>query len=285
MIRVKQLYISKVLVPAFQNDLLIGHNLDPYHSHNEPAIFYGVMGDDLENLRKNTSWKIIVWVGGDINYRTKNKKERKTILKKIELIKGLEKVRHIAISSFIANDLASLNIPFSHIPFMGVRYELFHPVTKGPCIYLYTDLFSEALYGEHIYKRIMVDYAHIKIIITCCQVIHDKYLLTHDHLPYSMMQTYDKKTLIEEIYPQCFIGLRLTEHDGLSGTVQELGMMGIKTIHNGSSPSALSYTSYQDVCDHIDREYSKIGETDWELSDRVKNYLRIDDEFFMVPDE
>lgn len=283
-VRVKQIYVSEVLRPAFQEDLLVGHGLVPYHSPDEPAIFYGLMSwSDCLVLAKHTAWKIVVWTGGDINCNNDRAAEKRAVLKKITMVQSLDKIRHIAISSFIANDLTAFSIPFEQVPFMGIKYELFQPVRKGPCIYLYTDLFSEALYGAELYQRILKDYAHIPIIITCCRVIYDRWLKTHKSLPYPGMRTYDKKELIEDVYPKCFIALRLTSHDGLSGTVQEMGMMGIKSIHNGSSPSCLPYSSYEDICHHIDVEYQSIGSMDQRLSARVKEYLRIDESFFEVP--
>lgn len=74
--------------------------------------------------------------------------------------------------------------------------------------------------------------------------------------------------------------MRLTDHDGLSATVQELGLMGVKCIHNGCSPSALNYNTFNDICKHIDNEMLKIGQTDVNTALAVKNYLIINNEFF-----
>lgn len=217
-----------------------------------------------------------------MNHRFTHEMRSKRLKERIRAVHSSGMVRNIAISRFIIDDLKALNVPHLHVPFMGSKYDNFGAVAKGPCIYLYTDLFSEDLYGRKYYTQLMADYPHITFIVTCCRVIYDRYIATHNELPYSGIQTYEKKELVEQVYPRCFVGLRLTTHDGLSGTVQELGMMGIKSIHNGCSPSALNYNSYDEIKAHIDREYLTVGQTDHELSKRVKEYLQIDEEFFMV---
>jgi len=84
------------------------------------------------------------------------------------------------------------------------------------------------------------------------------------------------------VYSKCFIGLRLVPHDGLGSTVQELGLMGIKCVHNGNSPSALNYKNIDDILKHIENEAKTIGLKDEELSKKVYNYLTIPDNFFNV---
>ena len=83
-------------------------------------------------------------------------------------------------------------------------------------------------------------------------------------------------------YKQCFIGLRLVKHDGLGSTVQELGLMGIKTVHNGQSPSALNYNSVNDILNKIEEESKLIGSVDFELAKEVNYFLTIEDEFFDI---
>jgi hypothetical protein len=80
------------------------------------------------------------------------------------------------------------------------------------------------------------------------------------------------------VYSKCFLGLRLTKHDGISATVQELGMMGIKTIHNGSTPSCINYTNVKDIIEIIEREKENIGSIDDDVAQSTKQHLRICDE-------
>lgn len=62
--------------------------------------------------------------------------------------------------------------------------------------------------------------------------------------------------------------------------MQELGLMGIKSIHNGDSPSCLNYVTFDDICKHIDNEIKTIGSQDIELANSVRQYLTLDPKFF-----
>ena len=48
------------------------------------------------------------------------------------------------------------------------------------------------------------------------------------------------------IYAECFIGLRLTEHDGNANTVQEFEAMKIPIIHN-QSEYGLKWKNINDI--------------------------------------
>lgn len=58
--------------------------------------------------------------------------------------------------------------------------------------------------------------------------------------------------------------------------------MGIKSIHNGYSPSSLNYNNFNDICNHIDDERKKIGTIDNDLANTVKKYLTVSEDFFIV---
>lgn len=265
--QVFQIYMSNVLKQAFYADLKNRYKLTDYVDIYVPTLFYGLMNKtDIQTLRKHRSLAIIIWVGGDIVYN---------IQKKLTIIKTLPRMKHLAISSFIEADLIRLGVPYVFSPLMGIDFQLYHPVSKGSAIYLYTDPNAETTYGCTYYRQLMKKYAHIPFIVTCCKVTYDRMCAKNQKLPYRI-QWYDKATLINQIYPQCFIGLRLTTHDGLAGTVQELGLLGIKCIHNGTSPSALPYQTYEDICNHIDAELLHIHTTDRVLAEKVKSYLSTD---------
>ena len=280
-LKIQQIYMNKVLQITFLHDIQKQYNLRIYDNDYEPSIFYGLMNDaDISALEKNKSLKIIVWIGGDINFiinRAPNISRQ--IKNQVERILRVPKIKHVSISSFITKSLTDLHLPFKFVPFMGNIFPDYKAVTKGPCIYLYTSLGCEQYYGNHYYIRLMQKYANIRFIVTCHYAKYQSLLKKGKGFKYGI-KYYTKKQLINEIYPQCFIGLRLTDHDGLSGTVQELGLMGIKSVHNGCSPSSLNYKSFEDICSHIDREIKTIGTADDELATSVRNYLTIDLNFF-----
>ena len=53
-----------------------------------------------------------------------------------------------------------------------------------------------------------------------------------------------------KIYGECFIGLRLTEHDGNANMVQEMKAMNIPVVHN-LSDYGLKWKSEDDIIRYI----------------------------------
>jgi hypothetical protein len=86
-----------------------------------------------------------------------------------------------------------------------------------------------------------------------------------------------------QIYKRCFIGLRFTEHDGLSNTVCEMGLMGRMVINNGDVPNCIHYdkNNIKDIIETIDFEWkhSEITDKTKVVSDAVKTYLNIGEDF------
>jgi hypothetical protein len=78
-----------------------------------------------------------------------------------------------------------------------------------------------------------------------------------------------------EIYKQCFMGLRLNAHDGLSNTVMELGLMGRMCVWNGGSPNAIPWNTINDVVAAIYKEQQYIGTTNYMVAEVTKKYLDI----------
>ncbi len=279
--KIEQIYMNKDLKITFFDDIINLYGLKEYNDPYAPAIFYGLMNNnDLLVLENHKSLRVIVWIGGDINYTIRRTNGISKMIKgNIDRILKVPKIRHVCISSFIKKSLTDMNLPYRMVPFMGVDFSKYHPCPKGPSIYLYTSLSCENYYGQELYEKIMQKYKNINFIVACCSISYNA--LRRYKKPYKYnIKYYKKEELINRIYPQCFLGLRLTDHDGLSGTVQELGLLGIKSIHNGCSPSALNYKTFDDICEHIEREMKTIGQTDFVLGNEVKKYLTISKDFF-----
>ena len=117
-------------------------------------------------------------------------------------------------------------------------------------------------------------FPHLKLITACLDINQP----LNKHLPNGFPSFNEHE--LNEIYKQIFVGIRLTRFDGLSSTVQDLGLRGIKTIWNGGTPSALSYGSEQDIINHIRNEEKLIGQTDTALSEACKKYLDANNESY-----
>lgn len=275
-IEINQIHIAEHL-QHFKNDIFNSYpNLTPHQDIYRPCIFYGMHSEsDYQKLHQNKSLKIIIWTGSDIYLDHTNANYLAETIKIINKIKLLTKIKHIAISKFIEQDLIKLNLEYYRVPFMGIKLQDFEPVKKGKCIYIYTSPIQGYKYGEKIYSQLVKKYQNIKFIFTCSQ---EGYRLAKKNIYNAKF--YNKSDLIKNIYPQCFINLRLTKHDGLAASVQELGCMGIKSIHNGDSPSCLNYKTFDDICNHIDNEFKTIGTLDQSLANHVKKYLTLSANFF-----
>ena len=82
-----------------------------------------------------------------------------------------------------------------------------------------------------------------------------------------------------EIYKDCSIGLRFTSHDGQSTTVAEMGLMGRRVIHNGLAPNCIPWRSVDNIVNTIKHEQKRIGIIDRELSQQVREFLDIGEDW------
>jgi hypothetical protein len=171
-------------------------------------------------------------------------------------------------SLFIKKELTKLNFNFIEYPFSVTNNK--HTLKpKGQNIYFYScdDTYNNLYnYGYFRIKNILKKYfPHINLICakSCQSISHN--------IP-DNFKIYNKNELLD-IYYKCFLGIRLVTFDGLSDTVQSLGMLGIKTIWNGGTPSGLSYETDDDIIYHIQNEEKKIGTYDEELANLCYDYL------------
>jgi hypothetical protein len=280
-IKIEQIYMTEHLKEGFYDRVKNSTPLRGYDNDYLPAIFYGIWSDeDLDTLRKNKSLKIIIWSGGDINaadYREDCVRER--VLRNVSEIRALSKVIHISKSPFIAKSLEEFGIPYIETPFCPIDLDRYKPVKKGDSIYIYTAPGLESYYGFDLYDKVVEKYKDINFIFACCKAGYDFIKATGYQSKYAV-RYYKQEELIDEVYSECFLALRLTTHDGIANTVQELGLMGIRSVHNGSSPSSLNYRTLEDLCRHIDHERETIGTCDEVLADEVRRYLTLDTHFY-----
>jgi len=182
----------------------------PYTNQESEAFFFGCYGEkQIEQARLHDAKLYLCWTGGDIRWLRKNPHL-------IDSVRG-EHITHIAISSFIENDLKEWGIPFISAPVLPFKTEA-EPCPLGDSIYVYKS--QSPLYGRDLNNWVK-RHASYKVI-EC------------DFHSYSRKEIFD-------IYKKCFVGLRFTPHDGLSNTVCEMGLMGRKVLWNGNTPNALPW--------------------------------------------
>ena len=269
--RIKQIYIAQHLRAHFADNLLKHADLVAYHDAEAPSFFYGLLPADLQILQSHKNIGVVIWTGIDCNHAI-NAASKSTL----HTVKRMDNVRHIAISNFIATSLEEVGIDYRYYPFYPFDFEFFAPVEKGPNIYVYCSG-NKQVYGYDVIKNVIAPaFPDTTFIYTTHSINYDKRRVADPDIVY-----YEKDQLVE-VYGSCFICLRLTHHDGLAATVQELGCMGIRSVWNGNSPSALSYRTNDDIIAHIENEMGAIGTIDNGLSEGVKQFLRIPDSFYRL---
>jgi len=244
---IKQAYVG---VGFFKESFLAKFKLNDYSSNIKPAVFFGLYKGHHKLFMQHRSLAVIVWAGTDVLHM-KNKPAF------LEYVKNRKRTYHIAISNFIENDLKELGIQFMSLPIIPQNNKGFEAEPLGKSVYMYTSEKSPHIYGDEILKQVKKQLPNFNFIIATAH-------------------TYTREEL-KKVYKKCFLGLRLTKHDGLSNTVVELGLMGRKVIWNGNTPNALNYTGVNDIVRLIKHEANKPLNED--IAIKVKDYVTIKDDW------
>lgn len=265
---INQMRVSRTL-SFFAQDLLEKYNLKSYRDKNKPAFFYGIYTKtDLKVVQHHKSMKVIIWSGSDINYQ-----ENDRIVEWIKILKKLKNIYFISNSKFISDDMTNLKLSFKFLPISGIRLNKFSPIVKGNSIYIYTSATKPTTYGKNIYEEIIKKLPQFNFILAANTTSIETAKNRNIKIDKRIISL--NKNDMKKIYQQCFIGLRLTEHDGISYTVAELGLCGIRCIHNGNQPNAINYTNIDDIIKSILLESRKINTKNEKLAHRMKKYLTV----------
>lgn len=246
--RITNCHISSALV-FFKNRFLERWNLLDKVDNNEPLVMFGCYNADDIAIATANKTKVIIVYGGTDAMRKMN----------LYKLKGLKHIFHIAGSNWIANDLENAGLPYKYISVSVISDKKlqYTACPLGDKIYIYTSQFHPKVYGGEWYPLLFDVFGRDSFIIT-----------------YANMFPYEQ---LLELYKQCFIGLRLLKHDGLSETVIELGLLGRKVVYNGYTPNALNYINVDNIIHLIKQEQQNIGKTFPEISQQMKAFIDIGD--------
>jgi hypothetical protein len=249
--RITQVFVSES-VSSFREQLQKKYTLSNYFDVNSPALIFGMYRrEDYAVAINHKTNKTIFWCGGDIRGLIENKNR----VFNLDMVRRIKNVRHICASRFISNSLTQARIEHELIPVTPVMLDL-KPCPRGDCIYFYSSPRAEEFYGGQHLETIRQE-TGIKILCA-----------NHN--------TYNRDELIG-VYKKCFIGLRMTPHDGMPTTGVELGLMGRRIIHNGEQPNSINYTDLNSVIDLIKKEYATRHEDNTYIADAMREYLNISD--------
>jgi len=195
---------------------------------NDICVFFGMYSrKDINVLKNHKGYKFLIWGGTDCNCNYSIR------VKNLEIIKKIPDLYHIAISKDIQERLLLKNVETIFLELDLVDKEIFKQVSKkGDSIFIYNGFTkgNQDIYGKKIYTEVVKRLPMFKFIYS-----------NELNLPYEEMP---------KIYEQCFIGLRLTEHDGNANMVQEMREMNIPVVHN-QSDYGLKWESVDDIIRYI----------------------------------
>ena len=265
--RIQQGHVSTG-IGGFEQVFLNKFELDRYHDRSEPAFFFGCYQRHL--LRKNNpnaspdnllilrhrSLAVVIWGGTDIQTKLNWWLFRPTL--RLFRLRS-DSIKHLAISDDIARDLERAQLPYQRIRFSLANPVLFTPRPLGSSVYIYAPAVRAEIYGKSIYEKVIAARPDTDFIIS------SDHRVPHEKMP--------------EVYGKCFIGLRLTTHDGNANTVQEMGLMGIRCVHNGDMPNAIPWSSAEDVLAAMDKEQGRIGTVQKQLAEETSHFLQGNDDW------
>ena len=252
MMRITQAHISGS-VKFFSKGFREKYGLQPYFHNDRPLAIFGMYRpEDYNLLVKHKQPIVVVWCGSDglqINEQ------------RAGVLRSHPDASHIAQSSFISDDLKKWGIPHKVLPVTPAQVDL-KPEPRGDAVYCY--------YGAEWAKEF---YGYD----TAREVVKRTGLKSY----FATSKSYTSNELME-VYKDCFIGLRLTRHDGVSVTAVELGMMGRRCVFNGDSPNSIKWTGVDDICESVMDEFEIRKKNNIAISERVKDYLNIGDQWLNV---
>jgi hypothetical protein len=282
--KIEQLYLSANLY-KYKDDNRIHscHKLNDYKDIYKPSFFYGIAKEeDINAVLNHKGKKYIIFSGGDIdllyhiNKNTRYTNTRWNFLKKLH---NLDEIYYIPRSEFMINDMKLLNYKYTYYPFYGDAYSTYNVLPKGNKIYFYTyPDYQKYLYGHSIIEEIKKQKPEYEFI----QLTHHKsYLQNKEYCDENNISTCESNDELIKKYQQCFIAIRLTNHDGIANSVLELGSLGIKTIYNDiKCPASLPYSSIDDIINHIENERKTIGTIDDKLIENVEKFITPDENIY-----
>ena len=220
------LYVSEAL-NHFKERFQLFYCKNDYRG-DDICVFFGIYSwKDIKKLKNHKGYKLLIWGGTDCNWNYIDR------VNNFEIIKKIPDLYHIAISKDIQKRLLLKNVESIFFDMNLVDKELFTPVSKkGNSIFIYNGFTkgNEYIYGEKIYKEVVKKLPELNIIYS-----------NELNLPYEEMP---------KIYAECFIGLRLTDHDGNANMVQEMMAMNIPVVHN-LSDYGLKWKNVSDIIGYI----------------------------------
>lgn len=251
---IKQAFISKSLAGL---DFKKKYGLTDYVDSIAPLLQFGFYREeDIAIFRTHKAPINLVFQGSDALLLTASLAD---ILK--HRIFTSKDCKVYAISEWISSRLHSWGIPHQVIPISATIQSEWENCPNGDKIYAYASDMQPAnfkYYGGDLFYEVEKQ--------TGIEVIIGNY------------GKYNREELTG-LYKQSFINLRLTKFDGCPNTVLEMGLMGRKSIYNGSIDGCIKWQNIDDICQNVIVEYGTRKYDNSKVSEQFNKYLNINTDF------
>jgi hypothetical protein len=243
--RINQIWCSSA-VTFFKQRMKEKFGLSDYSDFSSPLLINGMYSEqDYRVAISHEGHCKILWCGTDalklVNFP--------------EFVSRIRPLQHYAKSLWVQDTLKKFGIESTVVPVTSTPNIIdVHP--RGDSVYFYYSKNHPDRYGMYLLDKIKAE-TNFPIIMTT-------------------VNTYAPSEL-KEVYKRCFVGLRLTSHDGLPNTVCELALMGRRSIYNGGTPTSVPYKTVDGILDaiHFEHEFRNVGGLD--VATKMHNYLNIGD--------
>ncbi len=219
------------------------------YKKEEPCLFVGIYRpEDMRRILNHKGMRIVVWGGQDAQQEVA-----------IEIVSMLENTINVSQSHWITAALKKHGIEPKFVALPHTNVDYWKPCPLGDKIYAYA---PNDVYGKNVIEEIL-RIVPFEAIVTTSPKQHPQ-------------------ERILEFYKESFIGLRLRQFDGISATVQQMGLMGRRTVWNGKTPSAIAWDRVSDIVMAVNREAEKRGTEQPQVAEATYNYLCRDDSWLEV---
>lgn len=268
---IKQAVVSPWLT-HFKDAFFRRYGFINYTDRAKPVMVFGCYlkkGDHLVALG-NRALAVIAWAGHDTwdLYKRRNVPQVADVIKEF---RTRTNIVHVVSSANNSHDLTLLGIKHVFAVVCPVVPGDFRVCPLGDSVYVYSSHNKPKKYGEPTARKVearLLTMGHSIPFIYC-------YTTPPNHITPENMQT---------VYSRCFVGLRLTWHDGLSNTAIEMGLMGRRMIYNQDMPSAIPYANEDEIIQKILQERERVGSVQHEVATKTNDFINdnewLDTEFY-----
>lgn len=248
--------ITAALRPEYSAQFVRNYDLAPYTDPHAPCMFIGLYNKlDRLAVLNHRGLAVQVWCGSDAEVN----------LAQPWLADEMRwrPIRHVSTSRMTAAALDRAEVKHRFLPVHWVDVAKFKPVGDPPplgdAVYFYAGQKGrEDVYGGEYVDEVRRIAPEIEIVNSYAGDI------PRERMP--------------EVYARCFAGLRLKHGDGMAATVCEMGLMGRPSIHNGTQPCALPWSTPFEIAEKLRYLYAVRHEYDTrQLSQDTERYLAMPD--------